>query len=217
MIDAMGEPDAIEVPIFELGLAIVPSERVSLHIFEPRYRLMIEHCLGEGVPFGIVLRDDDGARAVGCTAEVTELVERHADGRMDIVVTGAAPFRVLDRFEAADWPAARVAITPPDAATAGAETELGAARAAFTELLEAVGADGERADAARAAYAIAAQVELPPADKQSLLEAGDERDRLVRLERSLRRVLADLTRARELGERAKRNGHGAGRFGPPQR
>ena len=213
----MSEPDAAEVPIFELGLAIVPGERVSLHIFERRYRLMIGHCLEEDAPFGIVLCDDGGARSIGCTAEVTEVTERHDDGRMDIVVTGAEPFRVHDRFEAPDWPAGRIARI--EAQTGGPEVaeELGAARAAFAELLEAVGAKRERAEAAPGAYAIAAQVEMPPTDKQALLEAGDDRERLSLLESSLRRLLAGVAKRRELGERAKTNGHAPGRIGPVQR
>lgn len=212
----MSDPDAIEVPIFELGLAIVPGEQVPLHIFEQRYRLMIAHCLEEDEPFGIVLRDDDGARSIGCTADVTEVVERYEDGRMDIVVTGADPFRVLDRFEASDWPAAQVATLPATDAGPDVAEELGAARAGFAELLEAVGAKRERAESALGAYAIAAQVEMPPAEKQALLEADDERERLIRLESSLRRLLAGLARSRELGERAKANGHAPGRIGPIQ-
>lgn len=210
----MSDPEAIELPIFELGLAIVPGERVPLHIFERRYRLMIAHCLEREAPFGIVFRDGGGARSIGCGATVTEVVERYEDGRLDIVVTGTDRFRVLDRFEAAEWPAARVVTIALAGPSADCERELRSARAAFAELLEAVGARRERADAADAAFAIAAQVELPPAEKQALLEAAGERERLVALERSLQRLLAGLARSRELGERAKGNGHAPGRIDP---
>ncbi len=213
----MSDPEASELPIFELGLAIVPGEQVPLHIFEQRYRLMIAHCLEQEVPFGIVFRDDDGARPVGCTAEVTEVIDRFEDGRMDIVVTGSEPFHVLDRFEAEDWPAGRVDLVPVEEAPPGVDAELSDARTAFAELLEAVGAKPERADAATSAFVIAAQIEMPPLEKQSLLEAANERDRLVALAGSLRRLLAGLKKNRELGERAKTNGHAPGRIGPIQR
>lgn len=212
----MSEPDDLEVPIFELGLAIVPGERVPLHIFEQRYRLMTAHCLERDEPFGIVLRDDDGARSVGCSAEITEVTERYEDGRMDIVVTGSEPFSVLDRFEAADWPAASVAALDVDWPSEDCAEELGAARAAFAELLEAVGANRERAEAALTAFTIAAQVEMPPGEKQALLEAPGERERLTHLEGTLRRLLAGVSKSRELGERAKTNGHAPGRIGPIQ-
>ncbi len=206
----MDQPSRSELPIFELPLAIVPAERVPLHIFEQRYRLMIAACIERDAPFGIVLRDEDGARSIGCTALVADVVERHDDGRMDIVVRGETPFRVLDRFEAADWPAASVELIDVEDSTAELDTELDDARAAFAKLLEAVGADPARARSSASAYPIAAQVEMPATDKQLLLEEDDERERLQTLAASLRRLHAGLLRARRDAERARSNGHKPG-------
>ncbi len=210
MIGPVDQPTRSELPIFELPLALVPAERVPLHIFERRYRLMIADCIERDRPFGIVLRDEDGARAVGCTALVADVVERHDDGRMDIVVRGESPFRVLERFDAPDWPAATVEMIEVDVSTAGLDAELDEARRAFAKLLEAVGADPGRADASEAAYAIAAQVEMPATDKQLLLEESDERRRLQALAGSLRRLHTGLERARHDAERARSNGHKPG-------
>lgn len=206
----MAEPRSSELPIFELPLALVPSEHVPLHIFEQRYRAMIATCLEEEAPFGIVFRDDAGARSVGCTALVSEVVERYDDGRLDVIVRGGDPFRVLDRFDAPRWPAARVEMIEIEVAIAEEELdeELAEARAAFAQLLEAVGADPARAAAAENAFTIAAQIELPGAGKQRLLEAEDERERLVALSGLLRDVVAGIGRSRRLAERAKLNGHG---------
>src|SRR5918998_1576544 len=105
----MAQGHGPEIPIFELPLAILPGELVPLHIFEERYKRMIGHCLEQEEPFGIVFRDEDrGARRIGCTARVTEVLERFDDGRLDIVVTGEQPFRVLDRSEATDYPTGEV-------------------------------------------------------------------------------------------------------------
>lgn len=203
-----------ELPIFELPLAIVPAERVSLHIFEERYRLLIGHCLENDAPFGIVLRDAAGARAIGCSARVSEVVERYDDGRLDIVVTGEEPFGVMDRFDALDWPAAHVEARPSRPGEAETTEGLERARIAFAELLEAVGADPSRADAADDAFSIAAQIEMPATEKHALLEADDEADRLDGLEATLRRLIAGLKRSQDLAERAKSNGHARGRIGP---
>jgi Lon protease-like protein len=199
-----------ELPIFELPLALVPAERVPLHIFERRYRLMIAGCIERDTPFGIVLRDEDGARSVGCTALVADVIERHDDGRMDIVVRGESPFRVLERYEAPDWPAATVEMIAVDDSTAGLDAELGQARRAFAELLEAVGADPDRAAASESAYPIAAQVEMPATDKQLLLEEPEEGERLRALTGSLRRLLTGLQNARREADRARSNGHKPG-------
>ena len=143
----MAEPVPSELPIFELPLALVPAERVPLHIFEDRYRLMISDCIDRGLPFGIVLRDEDGARSIGCSALVADVVERHDDGRLDIIARGETPFRVLDRFEAEEWPAAVVEMIDVDDSTARMPAELKEAQEAFAKLLEAGGADPARAEA----------------------------------------------------------------------
>src|SRR5687768_8537567 len=131
--------DGLELPIFELPLVLLPGELLPLHIFEERYKRMIGRCLEEGEPFGIVFRDEElGARNVGCEARVTEVTERFDDGRLNIVVTGERPFRVLDRFEASGYPAGEVEpVEPPleEDSEAGAAVE---ARDAFAELVRRV-------------------------------------------------------------------------------
>jgi len=214
MIGSIDEQGSTELPIFELPLAIVPGEQTPLHIFEPRYRRMTAHCLEGELPFGVVLHDDDGARAVGCTVTISEVIEHYEDGRYDIVVRGADRFRVLDRFEAADWPAAQVELITEGEEPATPGAEIAAARAAFGELLESVGAEPERAAGSSTAFEIAGQIEMPPPQKQALLEADDEIERLVALESTLRRLIGGLERAREIAERAKTNGHGQGPIGP---
>ena len=86
----------------------LPGERMPLHIFEERYKRMVGRSLDEGEPFGIVLRDDDGARSIGCTARVDEVLGALRRRPLNIVVSGEEPFKVLDRFEAPDYPAGEV-------------------------------------------------------------------------------------------------------------
>src|SRR4051812_6665768 len=100
----MGE--AIDrLPLFPLGLVLLPEEVVPLHIFEERYKLMIGECLDDGTEFGILWMADDGLREVGCTARVTKLIERMEDGRMNILVQGAEPFRLVRRIGDLPYPA----------------------------------------------------------------------------------------------------------------
>jgi Lon protease-like protein len=198
---------ADELPIFELPLVLLPGERVPLHIFEERYKRMIGDCLESGEPFGIVLRDDDGARSFGCTAFVTDVLERFDDGRLNVVVTGGEPFRVLDRFDDPESPAAEVEV---EADSAG-EDDLDAgevAREVFLDLAER--ASGERPDeeeiAAESAYGIAARIELPVEFKQRLLQARDEAERMRMLARALKRLQDAIDGAEEISERARSNG-----------
>jgi Lon protease-like protein len=169
---------------------------------------MVGRSLDEGEPFGIVLRDDDGARAIGCTAEVAEVLERFEDGRMNIVVSGGDPFRVLDRFEAPDYPAGEVELIAEEDIPPVDEDSAAAAREAFAELAER--ATGERPEAEEldraSAYAIAARIELPPETKQRLLEIRDEDERMALLANALKAVEKALERAEDAAERASGNG-----------
>jgi Lon protease-like protein len=208
------DPDAVELPIFELPLVLLPGELAPLHIFEERYKKMIGRCLEDGEPFGIVFRDSDGsARRVGCEARVTEVTERFDDGRLNIIVTGERPFRVLDRFEAPDFPAGEVEPIDagPQEGAEGADDDVEApsrARDAFAELIERVGGEAPEREALEAldSYGIAARVELPPETKQRLLELRSEPERMRVLATALEALVKAVARSREIAERAKLNG-----------
>jgi Lon protease-like protein len=197
-----------ELPIFELPLVLLPGEKVPLHIFEDRYKRMVGRALDEGEPFGVVLRDDDGARSIGCTARVDDVLERFDDGRMNIVVSGEAPFKVLDRFEAPEYPAGEVELISDDDPLPLDEDSAGAAREAFAELAER--ATGERPDDAElegaSAYAIASRIELPADTKQKLLEMRDEDERMELLGNALQAVEKALERAEVTADHARSNG-----------
>jgi Lon protease-like protein len=202
--------DGVELPIFELPVVILPGELLPLHIFEERYKRMIGHCLENAEPFGIVFRDEGGnAHRIGCMARVTEVLERFEDGRMNVVVAGAQPFKVLERFEAHDFPAGEVVpIEPSEEPELEDPEAAGVAREAFAQLVKRV--SGEPPDAgeleAENAYGIAARVELPPETKQALLELRSEPDRMRMLGDALRSLVAALARSNEIAERARMNG-----------
>jgi Lon protease-like protein len=80
------------IPLFPLGLVLLPGMPLPLHIFEERYKQMITECLDESVPFGIVWFDGQSIRSVGCTARVINVLHRYEDGRMDILTRGERRF-----------------------------------------------------------------------------------------------------------------------------
>jgi Lon protease-like protein len=202
--------DGVELPIFELPVVILPGELVPLHIFEERYQRMIGHCLETAEPFGVVFRDDEGtAHRIGCTARVTEVLERFDDGRMNIIVTGEQPFRVLERFEGADYPEGEVEpITPEDESGEEDPEAADMARQAFIQLVKSIaGEQSEELDVeTEDAYGIAARVELPTETKQALLEQRSEPERMRMLGNALRALVAAVSRSSEIAERAKMNG-----------
>jgi Lon protease-like protein len=201
--------DTVELPIFELPLVLLPGELLPLHIFEERYKRMIAHCLDDGEPFGVVFHDSaTGARRVGCEARVTEVTERFDDGRLDIIVTGERPFRVLDRHDALDFPSGEVEPIDGEDDPAPASDAATRARDAFAGLVDAVGGEPPDPDAVREldSYAIAGRVELPAETKQRLLELRSEPERMRILAGALEALLDVVSRSEEIAERAKMNG-----------
>src|SRR3954454_19345738 len=97
-----------DFPLFPLGIVALPFEAVPLHIFEPRYRAMVAECLDSGSEFGIVWASDDGLRQVGCAMEISEILERHDDGRMDILTRGTRPFRIVEEQFHLVYPAGEI-------------------------------------------------------------------------------------------------------------
>src|SRR3954462_8884020 len=124
-------------PLFPQGLVLLPGEVVPLHIFEERYKLMIGECIEAGTEFGIVWMADDGLKDVGCTARITQLLERMEDGRMNILVQGDAPFRLLRRIEDMPYPAGAVELLPEEEEDAEAATDSDA-RERYADLVERV-------------------------------------------------------------------------------
>src|SRR5436853_5387133 len=104
----MADAPLTDFPLFPLPVVLLPSEVVPLHIFEERYRTMIDECLDDGREFGIVWLADDGLKDIGCTARVAEVIERMEDGRMNILVRGASPFRLIQRQEDHVYPAGTI-------------------------------------------------------------------------------------------------------------
>ncbi len=87
--------EVVELPLFPLNVVLFPGQTLPLHIFEPRYRAMIQRCIEEDAPFGVLLAqdDDDGPHTIGTAARITQ-VERLADGRMNILTVGTERFEL---------------------------------------------------------------------------------------------------------------------------
>ncbi len=86
------------LPLFPLQLVLFPGEPVPLHIFEPRYRQLLEDCLEGDARFGITADASPGPGTVGCVAEIRG-TQPLPDGRSNIVVVGGERFAVRDLLD----------------------------------------------------------------------------------------------------------------------
>lgn len=94
----MGELAVRELPLFPLpDVVLFPQEVLPLHIFEPRYRMLLRTVMAEDRRFGVVRWDPQEQRMadVGCCAEIIHC-QTQEDDRSNIVTMGQQRFRVLD-------------------------------------------------------------------------------------------------------------------------
>ncbi len=83
------------LPLFPLSLVLFPRTNLLLHIFEERYKEMIQDCLRNQWEFGVLLVQNRSFEKIGCTASISEVINKYPDGRMDILVRGQRRFEIL--------------------------------------------------------------------------------------------------------------------------
>ena len=203
----MSERQLTEFPLFPLGIVALPGELVPLHIFEERYKQMMNECLRDEREFGIVWLSEEGLREVGCACEVDRVLERMDDGRMNIVVRGTRPFRVLERQAHLAYPAGVIEFVPDEDEELDTEL-LAAAQRVYGELVRlATDRDPEEAELEQFdAYGMAATVDFGVEAKQQLLDLRSENARLALLARLLRAAIKRIALVELAHERARSNG-----------
>jgi Lon protease-like protein len=205
-------------PLFPLGIVALPTESVPLHVFEDRYRRMIERCLraepsSPQREFGIVWLSDEELKEIGCACEVERVLERMDDGRLNIIARGTRPFRLLERQDDLPYPAGVVEfLDEPDEEILD-EVAAASARGLYRDLVEQATDRrlGDEELALMGAYQMAGTVEFDKDAKQELLELRSESARL----RLLAMLLTAAIKRLELIERAQTRAQSNGkvRFG----
>lgn len=202
----MGEHQA-DFPLFPLGMVAVPHEVVPLHIFEDRYKAMIDEVLEAGREFGLVWAAEDGLKANGCAMEVTEVLERHEDGRIDILTRGTRPFRIVEEHFDHEYPAGAIEFLDDNDESPDVET-VEAAHEAYGSLVEEATDQVLEPEVLEplTAYEMAATVDFGPDAKQGLLDLRSENARLRLLTRLFRAAVKRLDFIERAQARAKSNG-----------
>ena len=176
----------MEMPLFPLkNVVLFPGMMLPLHIFELRYREMINRCIDEKIPFGVLLIEEgqevgDTAKPhmVGTAARITR-VERYEDGRMDIVALGTQRFRVVDFDHSKSYLSGSVRHFPViNGETVQASQLVQVVRPKIIEYVEMLAKASQTRlkldrlpeDATTLAFLVAISLQISPKDKQSVLE-----------------------------------------------
>jgi len=184
--------------MFPLGSVVLPGRILTLHVFEPRYRALVQHCLAQAVPeFGVVLIErgsevggGDERREVGTVVQMVQVGET-SDGRYAVMAVGTRRVRV-ERWLADDpFPLADVsdfadtddAMLIDDDQLAELTSAVRRSAALALELGDPVGDPSEEIspDPEVASYQLAAMAPLADTDRYKLLCVPSTAERLRRL------------------------------------
>lgn len=224
MSDALEKVSGIgQLPIFPLPLVLLPNEVLPLHIFEPRFRMMLSDVEENYRMFGISRFEPDDAPedrplvgTVGCAAELRD-VQRMPDGRSNILTSGVVRYRIIDYLDL-DKPylTAEIEFFEDDKD----ETLLNEKADIVFELFERVakaafdigGNRGQvpeiqRADPEALSFLVTAAFNLDDAVKYEFLEMTSTLDRLDRLQNILVQAVEQMESSAEIIKVAKTNGH----------
>lgn len=202
---------SFELPLFPLNVVLFPGMVLPLHIFEPRYRLMIGRCLEQKSPFGVVLVQSDSPpgeerpHQVGTLARIMT-AERLEDGRFNLLTEGKKRFRILQECHNQPFLTAVVeefedTQSEPEALDALRRKASDLFRRYIRVMLAVAGKEQLRlelpGDAEDLSYLIGYCLDLSDAEKQQLLELTSTTGRLElelailkREEQILRRMLS---------------------------
>jgi Lon protease-like protein len=200
------------LPLFPLDLVLFPTMLLPLHIFEERYKEMVDRCVRESIPFGIVLATGIDSRTgqaltadVGCMARIAR-VERLPDGRMNIEVIGESRFRLSDVREDLAYRTADVDAFDDRPADADAVVPLAdeVQRLLRDFLTRSLAVSGQSVpdfelpdDPQQLSFTAAWVLPVEMSEKQDLLAVDDTVSRLV-VERDV--LLREVTRLRRAAE-----------------
>lgn len=189
----------ISLPLFPLDLVLFPGGDLPLHVFEERYKRMMNLCLREDCDFGVVLAraatDIPGQAItyeVGTTAHIHGAT-RLPDGRMNLVTLGVRRFQIVDMNWDLEYCMGEVRWLPEDdggdrALLRRAARQWDAFRAQISALThESLDDANLPDDASDAAYLLASTLPVSNEEKQLLLEATNTDSRLREVTRLLTR------------------------------
>jgi Lon protease-like protein len=195
--------------LFPLDTVLLPSARLPLHVFEPRYKEMIGECLERKQPFGVLRAKDGEVAEIGCTAEILNLVKKYEDGRMDIITQGRQRFEVMQVHPERSFLQAEVFYLRDDPGSATPE-EVSRAMELHGEIMKLAGSEPEGVsdvNQQELSFHLAGSLPLDLDFKQTLLGMKSEPERLQAVISFFENILPNVRRTLHVRRKAGGNGH----------
>ena len=199
------------IPIFPLGIVVYPGESLNLHIFEPRYKQLINECFADKKSFGIPTIINNTMNEMGTAVSVAEITKLYDNGEMDIKTTAIKVFRILEVIKEVPGKLYSGAIVnyPHNVEDAGIPELMQKVLNALRELhrLLKIEKDFRKPDDQLISYDIAHHTGLSLQQEYEVLELLQEVQRQEYLKRHIGKVLPVLAEMEVLKEKIKLNGH----------
>ena len=199
------------IPIFPLGIIVYPGESLNLHIFEPRYKQLINECHKESKPFGIPAVINNKVTELGTLVKIIEIVNISENGEMDIKTEGTIVFRILETIKSIPEKLYSGAIVnyPENLEDSGKPELMLKVINALRHLhrMLRISKEFKKADIDLTSYDIAHHSGLSLDEEYELLGLFREEQRQEYLKRHLTKVLPVIAEMEILKEKVKLNGH----------
>lgn len=199
----------IKIALFPLNMVAFPGEAVNLHIFEPRYKALINDCLEEGSSFGIPAFIRNKIE-LGTEVEIVEVSKTYEDGRMDIKTIATNVFKVEEFWNPwgeLEYAGGHVAYLNEQKD----QTDMGKLYSFKENVARLFGWLGEvdipDVASISSVFDVGHKIGLKPDEEYDLIEMRSENDRLSFVLDHLENLLPALERAHNAQERIRQNGH----------
>lgn len=197
------------LPLFPLNLVVFPGEDLNLHIFEPRYRQLINECLTNQSTFGIPVFMDNKLPGCGTEVHITTLHKRYEDGRMDIKTKGLSVFQLINfenPVEGKLYAGGEVQLIESDDPFSPHLDTLLTLLERLYDLLQ-IDTDEIRPELPNLSYRVGHKVGLSIEQEYELLTLETESERQKFLIRHLDKVIPVVSEMERTKQRIRMNGH----------
>lgn len=198
------------IPFFPLAIVVYPGEDLNLHIFEPRYKQLINECFVEGNPFGIPAVIENKISEWGTLVKIEEIVKTYDNGELDIRTKGLEVFRVLEIIKTIpDKLYSGGIVNYPANSLTGSKELMKKVLIGMKEMHRILNITKtyKKAEEELSAYDIAHHCGLSIQEEYEFLTLMQELQRQEYLKRHIAKVLPVLNETEALKDKIKLNGH----------
>jgi hypothetical protein len=199
------------IPIFPLAIIVYPGEKAHLHIFEDRYKQLINECHESKKSFGIPAVTNNKLQEMGTLVEITDIVQTYENGEMDIKTQGLKVFRILEVIKSVpDKLYSGAIVNYPDNDDDPGNRELMQKVVNGVKELHRllnISKDFKKPESQLKSYDVAHHAGLSLEEEYEVLGLLKELQRQEYIKRHLQKVLPMLMEMEQLKEKVKLNGH----------